>query len=214
MKKINILIYSKDLLFAQLLANSIKTQDSYEFLGIVENYSELIKNLQISKPDIIIINIGFIDFKDINLCTEIKKYDSKISVIYWGKCKSEEIFINAIKVGVSGVLDKNISLEEFYRSLWLISHGYLLVNLKNSDYYTPDFLKSNADINKLPKLSEREIEILKLVARGQNNKKIAKFLCISENTVRNHLYNIFSKINVHCRTQAVLWAVNNNCINI
>jgi len=126
---------------------------------------------------------------------------------------------DAIKAGANGYLLKEISIEEVANAIRSVAQGQSLISPSMASKLLNEFatMVKRADEKQqvpTPRLTEREMEVLKLVAKGHNNRDIAKELYISENTVKNHIRNILEKLHLHSRMEAVVYAVREKLLEI
>ena len=126
----------------------------------------------------------------------------------------------AIKAGATGYLLKEISIDEVASAVRALYDGQSLISPAMASKLLTEFAlmakRSNERSQQVPtpRLTERELEVLKLVARGLNNRDIAKEPFISENTVKNHIRNILEKLQLHSRMEAVVYAVREKLLEI
>ena len=126
----------------------------------------------------------------------------------------------AIKAGATGYLLKEISIDEVASAVRAVYDGQSLISPAMASKLLTEFAlmakRSNERSEQVPtpRLTERELEVLKLVARGLNNRDIARELFISENTVKNHIRNILEKLQLHSRMEAVVYAVREKLLEI
>ena len=131
----------------------------------------------------------------------------------------EEDLYDAIKAGAAGYLLKEISIEEVAGAIRQVVDGQSLITPSMASKLLAEFtnLAQKADAKQAvlsPKLTSRELEVLKLVAQGMSNKEIAAELYISENTVKNHVRNILEKLHLHSRMEAVVYAVREKILEL
>jgi two-component system NarL family response regulator len=133
----------------------------------------------------------------------------------------EEDLFEAIRAGASGYLLKDIPLDEVAGSVRAVHGGQSLISPAMAGKLLTEFatLARRPEEERVqqvppPKLTDREMEVLKLVARGMNNRDIARELFISENTVKNHVRNILEKLQIHSRMEAVMIALRDKLIDI
>ena len=123
----------------------------------------------------------------------------------------------AVKNGASGYLLKDSSIDEVAQAVRVVADGQSLISPSMAIKLLDEFKQmSRADRTSVPtpRLTERELEVLRLVAQGLNNREIAKQLFISENTVKNHVRNILEKLQLHSRMEAVMYAVREKLLDI
>jgi two-component system NarL family response regulator len=131
----------------------------------------------------------------------------------------EADLFDALKAGASGYLLKDTSIEEVADAVRKVSHDESLISPSMANKLVSEFtsMVKRADEKQSvpqPRLTDREMEVLKLVAKGKNNRDIAKELFISENTVKNHIRNILEKLHLHSRMEAVVYAVREKLLEI
>jgi len=131
----------------------------------------------------------------------------------------EDDLYEAIKAGANGYLLKEISIEEVADAIRAVVQGQSLISPSMASKLLNEFntLVRRAEEKQqfpAPRLTDRELEVLKLVAQGMSNREIAEHLYISENTVKNHVRNILEKLHLHSRMEAVVYAVREKLLDI
>ena len=124
---------------------------------------------------------------------------------------------DAIKAGASGYLLKDASIDEVAKAVRLVADGQSLISPAMAVKLLDEFKQlasSGAATVTVPRLTDRELEVLRLVARGSSNREIARDLFISENTVKNHVRNILEKLQLHSRMEAVMYAVREKLLDV
>jgi DNA-binding NarL/FixJ family response regulator len=122
----------------------------------------------------------------------------------------------AVKNGASGYLLKDSSIDEVAQAVRVVAEGQSLISPSMAAKLIDEFKeisRSDRDAG-VPRLTDRELEVLRLVAKGLNNREVAKQLFISENTVKNHVRNILDKLQLHSRMEAVMYAVREKLLDI
>jgi two-component system NarL family response regulator len=156
----------------------------------------------------------------IEACRATKEVAPSAKIVILTISDEEEDLFEAIRAGASGYLLKDIPLDEVADVVRAVHGGQSLINPSMAGKLLTEFAalakreetERAAEQVPAPKLTDREIEVLQLVARGMNNRDIAKELFISENTVKNHVRNILEKLQIHSRMEAVMIAVRENLI--
>ena len=156
----------------------------------------------------------------IEACRAIKEVAPSAKIVMLTISDEEEDLFEAIRAGASGYLLKDIPLDEVADAVRSVHGGQSLINPSMAGKLLSEFAtlaKRDSEEERVqhvaaPKLTDREMEVLKLVARGMNNRDIAKELFISENTVKNHVRNILEKLQIHSRMEAVMIAVRQKLI--
>ena len=131
----------------------------------------------------------------------------------------DEYVFKALAAGASGYLLKEISIDEVSAAIRAVAGGQSLISPSMASKLLHEFasmIKTRDEREQVPapRLTDREMEVLRLVARGMNNREIAKELYISENTVKNHIRNILEKLQLHSRMEAVVYAVREKILEI
>ncbi len=178
-----------------------------------------ITQAHIHNPDIILLDIVMPHIDGIRTLRRMKDLGIKSRIIILSAHSSKNYIINAIKLGASGYITKDNNSQNLIQVIRRVASGgkylqpslgmILRQNLEEEEY--DDY---SEDIKKMELLSRREFEILTLVARGNTNKEIGNKLFISEKTVKNHMTQIFKKIEVKDRVQAVIFAYKNSIIEV
>lgn len=182
-----------------------------------EDGEKAIEQVHIYNPDIILLDIVMPKINGIDTLRKMKDLGIKGKIIILSSYSSKNYIIDSIKIGARAYMTKDndaASLINVIRSVYSGS-TYLQPSLgKILHQYGDEVAVDNEAINKIELLSKREYEVLKLIARGYNNKEIGKKLFISEKTVKNHITSIFKKLDVEDRVQAVIFAYYNGIVLI
>lgn len=175
---------------------------------------ECLKKLEKVRPDILLLDINMPVMNGLDVLQELKKKKDPVKVLMLTVHNELEYLVHAVDIGADGYILKDSGSAELKQAINIILDG--------NSYIQPSLLPAlnsrliNRDTNKdkLESLTKRELEILKQVAEGMFNKEIAINLNISERTVKNHISNIFRKIDVSDRTQAAIFAIRNNIVSL
>jgi len=168
-------------------------------------------------PDVILMDVRMPKRSGIEACLAIKVVAPTARIIMLTVSDEEADLYEAVKNGASGYLLKDSSIDEVAQAVRVVADGQSLISPSMAIKLLDEFKQmSRADRHQVPtpRLTERELEVLKLVAQGLNNREIAKRLFISENTVKNHVRNILEKLQLHSRMEAVMYAVREKLLDI
>ena len=171
-------------------------------------------------PDVVLLDVRMPKGSGIEACVAIKEVAPSARIIMLTISDEEADLYEAIKAGATGYLLKEISIDEVAGAVRAVYDGQSLISPAMASKLLTEFAlmakRSNERSQQVPtpRLTERELEVLKLVARGLNNRDIAKELFISENTVKNHIRNILEKLQLHSRMEAVVYAVREKLLEI
>ena len=175
---------------------------------------ECILKLREKIPDVLLLDINMPKMNGLEVLKRIKELRMDVRVLVLTVHNEVEYLLRAVEIGVDGYLLKDSDSDDLKKAIFAISRG--------ESFIQPDLiplmekkmeLKSDEE-RRLDTLTDREIEVLKLLSFGMFNKEIAEKLNISERTVKNHVSNIFKKIDVTDRTQAAVFSIRNKLINI
>ncbi len=167
-----------------------------------------------TKPDIILLDINMPVLDGIATLTQIRAGRHRVKVLMLTVHNEVEYLVKATDIGCEGYILKDASSEELREAIMAVNRGENYIQKKLVAELNNYLIHKNSDHDKIKTLTKREMDVLKLVAMGEFNKDIANKLDISERTVKNHIFNIFKKIDVSDRTQAAVFAIKNDLISI
>ena len=185
-----------------------------EVIGEVGDGEECLIKLPILKPEILLLDINMPKKNGIEVLQEIKKRNIPVKVIVLTVHNEIDYLLRAVDCGVNGYILKNAESAELKKAIMAVANGesYIQPNLIPS--LNSRLISRDSDKEKIESLTRRELEVLIQLANGSFNKEIATSLNISERTVKNHISNIFKKIDVNDRTQAAVFAIKNDLIKL
>lgn len=178
------------------------------------SYNESLECLRSSIVDLILLDIDIDNRDGIRLLSFIRKKNIPVKVIILTGCDDIDYVIKADELRVDGYLLKSISFKELLVAIEEVNSGNRYIQPSLIPVINNYLIKKDFDKDKIDSLTSREIEILKMIAIGGKNIDIANKMNITERTVKNHLSHIFDKIDVKDRTQAAVFAIKNNLIDI
>ena len=168
-------------------------------------------------PDIVLLDIRMPKRSGIEACLAIKEAVPTAKIIMLTVSDEEADLYEAVKSGAAGYLLKDSSIEEVAQAVRVVAEGQSLISPSMAVKLIDEF-KQMSRPERTPgagfRLTERELDVLKLVAKGHNNRVIAGELFISENTVKNHVRNILEKLQLHSRMEAVMFAVKEKLLEL
>ena len=221
LEPIRVLIADDHALFRRGLEMVLDEEDDIDLVGQASDGTEAVAVAGESLPDIVLMDIRMPKSSGIEACRAIKEVAPSAKIVILTISDEEEDLFEAIRAGASGYLLKDIPLDEVAEAVRAVHGGQSLINPSMAGKLLTEFAtlakrdteeEETAQHVAPPKLTDREMEVLKLVARGMNNRDIAKELFISENTVKNHVRNILEKLQIHSRMEAVMIAVRQKLI--
>ena len=216
---IRVLVVDDHALFRRGLEMVLGQEPDIEVVGEAADGSEAVAKASSLLPDIVLMDVRMPRRSGIEACTAIKDVVPSAKIVMLTISDEEADLYEAIKAGASGYLLKEISIDEVASAIRAVAGGQSLISPSMASKLLSEFatmIKKTDERHQVPapRLTERELEVLKLVARGLNNRDIAKELFISENTVKNHIRNILEKLQLHSRMEAVVYAVREKLLEI
>jgi DNA-binding NarL/FixJ family response regulator len=193
--KIKIIIADDHLLIAETWATLINMDAEFEVVKVYDNTKSLIDEITAVKPDIAILDINIHPFSGIEATKMIKKLAPGTKIIGVSMHNQPSFAKKMIRNGATGYVTKNSSKNEMYDAIRSVMKGEKYICAEIQKNITHQLLLDEED-NKLSKLTEREIEIIKLIKDGYTNKEIAKTLFLSPRTVETHRARILKKLDI------------------
>jgi NarL family two-component system response regulator LiaR len=197
------------------LETLISTQSDMEVVGTAVDGAEAVQRVSQLHPDVILLDIQMPRKNGVEAIVEIKAANPEARILVITSFSEDETVFAAIKAGALGYLLKDSTAHELIQAIRHVHQG-------RSSLHPDIAFKLIQELNKPPAnlppteepLTEREVEVLRLVARGLANQDIADQLVVSERTVRTHISNILSKLHLANRTQAALYALRQGLANL
>ena len=204
-------------LFRRGLTMLLGVEDDIDVVGEAGDGIAATELAATAVPDVILMDVRMPKRSGIEACVAIKEAAPTARIIMLTVSDEEADLYDAVKNGASGYLLKDSSIDEVAQAIRVVADGQSLISPSMAIKLLDEFKQmSRSDRQQVPtpRLTERELEVLKLVAQGLNNREIAKRLFISENTVKNHVRNILEKLQLHSRMEAVMYAVREKLLDI
>jgi DNA-binding NarL/FixJ family response regulator len=208
---IKVLVVDDQSLVRQGLRALLELESDLDVVGEAENGQVAINLIPSLCPDVILMDIRMPVVDGVAATKEISQNFPDIKVLVLTTFDDDEYVSAAMKYGAMGYLLKDTPSEELAAAIRAVHKGYtqlgpgIVKKLLTQSYLT----KTNNSVNTPPgfdELTPREKEVLRLIARGASNREIAQELFISEGTVKNHVTNILTRLNLRDRTQAAIFA--------
>ena len=218
---IKVLLADDHALVRDGLAKILSLAEGLEIVGEAASGQEAIALARKYKPDVILMDINMPNGNGIEATKIIKKEMPEVGIIALTIHDDEQYIFEQVRAGVSGYLLKDIYPETLITAIKSVAAGKSFIQSDITGKILGEFnrlyerkTRYVGYVNNSDELTPRELEVLELIAQGLSNKEIAQTLFISEKTVKNHITNIFRKLNVEDRTQAALYAVKHRIVNI
>lgn len=214
---IRVLLVDDHALMRTGLRMMLGTQEDFEIVGECESGREAIQRAQELSPDVILMDITLPDILGIEATRTIKKLLPKTAVLALTMHEGEEYFFEMLNAGASGYLPKKAAPTELVSAIRVVHAGGVYLYPSLAKTLVQDYLKhaENGDARAaFDGLTEREQQVLKLIADGLSNQEAADRLVISVKTVERHRANILAKLNLHSRTDLVKYAIRKGLIEV
>ncbi|MCP4285591.1 MAG: two-component system response regulator NarL [Gammaproteobacteria bacterium] len=208
---IKILAIDDHPLFRKGVSDLVDMDDSMELVGEAANG---IDGLQLAKelnPDFILLDINMKRMDGLETLAAIKDANIDARVLMLTVSDNEDDVIAALRIGADGYLLKDMEPEDILSSLRQAADGKVVISQRLTQLLAHALKENKQTVGTTPaaSLTDRELEILELVAQGLSNKIIASRLGISEGTVKVHVKHLLKKLNLHSRVEAAVWALSN-----
>lgn len=210
MEKVRVLLADDHALFRRGLASLLAGRDDMDVVGEAGSGQEAIDRAHELMPDVILMDVRMPGLGGLEATRRIKEEMPYVRIVILTVSEDDEDLFAALKNGAQGYLLKNIDPEDLIACIHQVQRGEAPLAPPMASKILKEF--SAPPTRPGPALTQRERQVLELVARGDANKEIARHLQISENTVKNHLRNILEKLHLQNRVQAVMYALREGLI--
>jgi DNA-binding NarL/FixJ family response regulator len=218
-ERIRVLVADDHVLFRRGLEMVLAAEDDIDIVGEAGDGAEAYARAVDLLPDVVLMDVRMPRRSGIEACSDIKEAVPSTRIVMLTISDEESDLFEAVRAGANGYLLKDVPGEEIAEGIRAVMGGQSLISPSMAGALLTEFAelsKRSAEAVRVPvpRLTERELEVLRLVARGMANKDIATQLFISENTVKNHVRNILEKLQLHSRMEAVVYAVREKILDI
>lgn len=215
MSTIKVLLVDDHRLFAEGLEKILSLEDDIRVVGKASNGTEAIEIAKKLVPDVVVMDINMPSTDGIEACSIIRDLLPETQVIALTVCEEEDKILQILKAGARGYFLKDVEPERLIDAIKKVQSGQSFIHPQIVSKVLDTFTSITNRQRKNYKdndLTYREMEVVKLVAKGLCNKEIAAELYISEKTVKNHITNILRKLNLRDRVQVAIWAIKEKVI--
>ena len=220
---IRVLIADDHALVRQGIKRVLNFEDDIDVVGETGNGPETMTRTLMLQPDVLLLDLNMPGLNGLDVTRQLHSSKCKTMIIALTIHDNDNYVIEMLKNGASGYLLKDVEPEVLIRAIHVVYHGgaYIYPELEERIFGKLQSYDNVAEKAKElwrsgrgDRLSNREMEVLSCIAKGFSNKDIADTLFVSEKTVKNHLTNIFRKLNVNCRTQALIYVLKHNLMDL
>jgi two-component system NarL family response regulator len=214
-ERLRVLIVDDHALFRRGLQMVLDAEPDLEVVGEAADGNQAVERAQELMPDVVLMDVRMPRRSGIDAARDLRRLLPHVQIIMLTVSDEEADLYEAIKAGASGYLLKEVSTDEVPEAIRTVVAGQSRISPAMAAKLLTEFAAvSRRSEENGPNLTDRELEVLRLVARGLNNRDISKELFISENTVKNHVRNILDKLHLHSRMEAVMYAVRENLVDL
>lgn len=200
-------------IFRDGLRKLLALEEDFKVVAEARDGKEVLDILQREEPDILLLDLKMPGLDGLSTLQRLQAQKLKTKVIVLTASDDEGEYVQAMKLGTSGIVLKQTATELLIKSIRKVHNGEIWLDSRTTAAVMKQFASpgdaAGKDRERSP-LSQREREIVVLVAQGFKNKEIAERMFISEQTVKNHLHNIFDKLGVSDRLELALYAIHKN----
>ncbi|MEO7442646.1 MAG: response regulator transcription factor [Acidimicrobiales bacterium] len=216
---VRVLVADDQALFRKGLGVVLGGETGVEVIGEAENGQQAVEKARELAPDVVLMDVRMPLLNGIEAARQIRADVPCTKILMLTVSDDEDDLFEAIKAGANGYLLKEISVEEVAESVKAVARGESRITPSMASKLLVEFnalAKRAHDRPQLPGpvLTAREMEVLRLVAKGMSNREIADQLFISDNTVKNHVRNILEKLHLHNRMEAVVYAMRDGLLDL
>ncbi|MFV9510498.1 response regulator [Tepidibacillus sp. LV47] len=229
-RKIRVLIADDHQLFREGIKRIINLEEDMEVIAECSNGEEILEQYDKDLPDVILMDINMPAMNGVEATKKVKEFFPESQVIILSIHDDEGYVFETLRAGASGYLLKDMEAMALIEAIRSVAKGNAYIHPQVAGKVVDEYRRlSNKEllhdrehepvfVNKAPDwrqiLTQREMEVLQLLAEGNSNRQIGEKLFISEKTVKNHVSNILQKMDVQDRTQAVITAIKNGWVHI
>lgn len=204
---ITVIIVDDHAVVRQGLIAFLQTQEDIEVIGEAENGIQLLELLPHSVPDVLLMDLIMPDMDGVEATRRVKTISPHTQVIIFTSYYKDEHIFPAVRAGALSYILKDSKPEELADAIRKAARGEAVLHPRVAARLVQEVQGARSEtLNPFSELSDREMEILRLIASGISNREIAETLFISEKTVKSHVSNILSKLHLADRTQAAVYA--------
>ena len=213
---IRVAVVDDQRLFARGLSGLVDMLPGVEVVGVAYDGEEAVALCRKEEPDVVLMDISMPKMDGISATREIRDLLPQTAVIILTAHEDDEHVFEGIKAGAQGYLLKDSEPEDLSRAIHTVHAGNTIIAPDLAQKMLNTFESGGSGRSQLapPPLTERELEVIRALAQGMSDRQIAHSLGISEKTVRNHTSNIYRKLHIFDRTQAVIYAVREGVIDV
>ncbi|MBI4337917.1 MAG: response regulator transcription factor [Chloroflexi bacterium] len=214
MSRIRVMVVDDHEVVRTGLAAILEPESDLEVVGEAGSAEEAVRKVPLLEPKVVLMDVRMGEMSGIEACRAIKSAHPQVAVLMLTSFGEEEAVLSAVIAGASGFLLKNVGRADLLKALRAVARGEALLDPAMTSRVLARLkeLTLKEQAHQAALLSEREKEVVALVAQGLTNKEIANRLVISENTARNHVSRILEKLGLTRRSEAAVFAAQHGLL--
>jgi two-component system NarL family response regulator len=214
---VRVVVVDDQELFRRGLTMLLGVEPDIEVVGEAGDGISAVDMVEATVPDVVLLDVRMPKRSGLQACIQIKERVPSVKIIMLTVSDEEGDLYESVKNGASGYLLKDSSIDEVAQAVRVVVEGQSLISPSMAVKLIDEFkqmARTEREQVMIPRLTDRELQVLRLVAKGMNNRDAARELFISENTVKNHVRNILEKLQLHSRMEAVMYAVREKLLDL
>jgi DNA-binding NarL/FixJ family response regulator len=208
---VGVVVVDDHRMFAESLARLLDDDGGINVLGVAATAEEAIESAARLQPRVMLIDYQMPDMDGVEIAAEVKRHDPEIMVVMLTASTDDRVLLRAIDAGCSGFLTKDRAASEVAEAVRAAAAGEALISPAQLARLLPKLSPTHRAVG--ADITDRERELLVLLARGGTNKAIAAELHLSVNTIRNYVQSVLTKLGAHSKLEAVSTAVREQIID-
>lgn len=213
MSKIRVLIVDDHTILREGIRALLAAHDDIEVVGEAADGREAVEKVHQLSPDVVLMDVAMPLMDGLEATRRIRKENPKAKVLILTQYDNKEYILSSIKVGASGCVPKRVVASELVSAIRAVHLGDSFLHPSAAKFLIEDYLQK-VEEDPYDSLTDREREILKLVAEGRTNGEIADVLSISVKTVLGHRTSVMEKLDIHNRTELIKYAIRKGLISV
>lgn len=216
--RVRVLVADDQAVFRKGLYVVLDDEDDIEVVAEAGDGAEAVALAGALRPDVVLMDVRMPHLSGLEATHKIRELVPTVQILMLTVSDDEDDLYEAIRAGANGYLLKEVSIEEVPEAIRAVTRGESRISPNMASKLLTEFkaLADRADQRQeapAPSLTARELDVLKLVARGMSNREVGDSLFISENTVKNHVRSILEKLHLHTRMEAAMYAVRQRIVD-
>ncbi|MFH1691520.1 MAG: response regulator transcription factor [Candidatus Omnitrophota bacterium] len=196
------------------IKNILQKTGEYEIVGQACDGQEALEKVAELKPDILLLDITMPKKSGLEILNQVTRLSPQTKIVIISVHKADAYVMQALKSGVKGYLNKENAADDLLPALRKVTAGQVYLSAEISSYLMDKASKGTQALSKTSDLSERELEVFRLVAEGKTAKEIGEILFISARTVENYKNNILKKLGLHKTSDLIKYAIQNKIVDL